>query len=381
MNAAGHTRRLKGWDYAKGASFFITMATEPRLPLFGKIEHGEMRLSAFGEEVKVSLERIPALNPGISLFGHVIMPDHVHFNVHLAAGLEEPLITLGEAIRRFKAYTTKRAKQLGLVGAFGLSPTASTCDSGAGKVSDCQRMLNERTAFARSPTASTCDSGAGRVEACQRKLLWQQGYHDHLCLSRGFIDSAERYIAYNPLKWQLMHGCDRRLRIIEPLDSPRLDIGDYWKGVGNISLLAPEAPMASLRVSRRVHDVGAVVARMERAVEKGYTIISGFISPGERAVLAMLLSRKDARFIRMRTSCIPNARFRPESAYIDAFMEERYLEIARGNDETEFDRAACLDLNAEIVRIATAGVGLALYFQPDGLYRIGEDGVWRKENG
>ena len=356
MSEIKRYRRFHGWDYAKGASLFVTMATESRRAIFGKVSNGKMVHSELGRIVLEALEAIPRLNPGISLFAHVVMPDHVHFNIRLAAGLNEPLKTFGKAIAGFKGYTLKQARLLGLVGQ---CPTFAA-NTRTGQYSDGQAVLGL--------------SKAGH-------LLWQQGCHDWLCPNRAKIEATARYIAYNPLKWQLMYGCDRHLRIIEPLDSPRLDIGDYWKGVGNISLLAPEAPMASLRVSRRVHDVGAVVARMERAVEKGYTIISGFISPGERAVLAMLLSRKDARFIRMRTSCIPNARFRPESAYIDAFMEERYLEIARGNDETEFDRAACLDLNAEIVRIATAGVGLALYFQPDGLYRIGEDGVWRKVNG
>ena len=28
-------RRFKGWDYTKGASFFITIATAPKRPLFG----------------------------------------------------------------------------------------------------------------------------------------------------------------------------------------------------------------------------------------------------------------------------------------------------------------------------------------------------------
>lgn len=43
-----------------------------------------------------------------------------------------------------------------------------------------------------------------------------------------------------------------------------------------------------------------VVRRMERAVDKGYVVISGFISKGERAVRDMLCRRDDARFIRPR---------------------------------------------------------------------------------
>ena len=41
------------------------------------------------------------------------------------------------------------------------------------------------------------------------------------------------------------------LRVIEPLDSPRLGRADYWKGVGNIALLEEENKIVSLRISRQ----------------------------------------------------------------------------------------------------------------------------------
>ena len=58
---------------------------------------------------------------------------------------------------------------------------------------------------------------------------------------------------------------------------------------------------------------------------------------------------------------------KPESVYVAPFAQNRYLEIARGNDESEFGRRACLDLNEEIIEIAIAGEGLALYWTHDGL--------------
>jgi len=79
--------------------------------------------------------------------------------------------------------------------------------------------------------------------------LWRLGYHDHLCLFRRFIAATERYIAYNPLKWALMHGSSS-LRIHEPLFSPRLDPAEYWKGVDNLDLIGPDSKLVSLRVSR-----------------------------------------------------------------------------------------------------------------------------------
>ena len=109
-------RRFAGWDYAKGASLFITIATEPRRALLGKMRGGAVALSPLGEKVQEAIEAIPRLNPGILLFGHVVMPDHVHFNCALLPGLAEPLKVLGNAIRRFKNYTTKLAKQAAQAG-------------------------------------------------------------------------------------------------------------------------------------------------------------------------------------------------------------------------------------------------------------------------
>ena len=333
-------RRFVGWDYSKGASLFITIATAPRRAAFGRIEGGKMRLSELGRAVEESLENIPKLNPGISLFGHVVMPDHVHFNCHIAAGLAEPLKVLGNAIRRFKNYTTKLAKH-------SLAELSSAISTGA------VRQGGDLSGAVRAGLA----------------LLWQQGYHDHLCLSRRFINATERYIAYNPMKWELMYGCGGTLRIIEPIRSPRLDQDDWWKGVGNVSLLDEDAKIVSLRVSRKVNTasgIAKVVARMENAVEMGYVIISGFISPGEKAVRDMLCRNRKARFIRILPSCIPNRRFRPESQYIEPLAEGRYLEIGKGNDESAISRSACLDLNAEIIEIAAAGEGIAIYWKPDG---------------
>ena len=172
------------------------------------------------------------------------------------------------------------------------------------------------------------------------------------------------------MKWELMHGSGGSLRIIEPLLSSRLDPADWWKGVGNIRLLDNGEKIAALRVSRRVNTakgLADVVARMEKAVEKGYVILSGFISPGEKAVRDMLCRNGKAKFIRMLPSCIPNRRFRPESQYIGPLAEGRYLEIGRGNDESAISRSACLDLNAEIrIEIAAAGEGLCIYWKPEG---------------
>ena len=372
-------RRTHSWDYARGASLFITISTAPRRNIFGRISGNEVYLSQLGKHVADALDAMPRLNDGLRLYGRVVMPDHIHFNVYLRPGLNEPLKVLGNAIRRFKNHTTKLAKILladrSILAEYGSAISTTTPNSSAIALAPSTSSEGRAT----QPRPPSCDDGRaaqprpqgsddGRSMIGQNVQLWQQGYHDRLCLTRTFIDATERYIRYNPLKWALMHGIDHALRIHEPLDSPRLADGDYWKGVGNTALLGTGEKIVALRISRRCSSsqIAATVRRMEAAVDKGYIILSGFISPGEKAVRDMLCARADARFIRILPSCIPNARFKPESRYVPAFAAGRYLEIGRGNDEVAFGREACLDYNAEIIEIATAGEGVAVYWKPTG---------------
>ena len=330
-------RRFQGWDYSRGASLFITISTSPRRAIFGRVVDGEMKLSPLGEEALFSLESMPRYNPGLFLFGRVVMPDHIHFNCHIEAGLDEPLKFLGNAVRRFKNHISKVARAQ--LATSGLPLFRGHCN----------------------PNRPSC-----------ARAIWQQGYHDRLLPSESIMKATERYIAYNPAKWELMKNRPAALRITEPLDSPRLDPSEYWKGVGNTSLLEESNKIVSLRISRKLSEsqLKDVEKRTKIAIEQDFTILSGFISPGEKLVRDLCCRDKNARFIRILPSMMPLA-YKPESAYVEAFLENRYLEIAKGNEEVEFGRAACLEYNDEIVKIATAGEGLAVYWRAEGLQRLG----------
>ena len=306
-----------------------------------------MKLSPLGEEALFSRESMPRYNPGLFLFGRVVMPDHIHFNCHIEAGLKEPLKFLGNAVRRFKNHLTSFARQMAKDRPNAVWPSGVRLNPDGRANPDGQAALG-------------------------LTLAWQQGYHDRLLPSEPIMKATERYIAYNPAKWELMKNRPAALRIKEPLDSPRLDPCEYWKGVGNTSLLGESNKIVSLRISRKLSEnqLKDVEKRIKGAIEHGFTILSGFISPGEKLVRDTCCRNKNAKFIRILPSMMPIA-YKPESAYVEAFLENRYLEIAKGNEEIEFGRAACLDLNDEIVKIAMAGEGLAVYWRPDGPLRLG----------
>lgn len=308
-----HYHRFRDYDYSRGAALFITISTEPRRRLFGEVENAAMKLSPFGEEVLQAIGFTVAKTPGVSLFGSVVMPDHVHFRIYLVPGHEsdEAVVYVNKMVGRFKSYTTH---------------------------------LHQ-----------TKYGGSG--------VLWQEGFHDWICVSREMIEAVERYIAYNPLKWELRHNRGDLMMLHEPLFSPRLGNAEFWRGVGAIELLNDDRMMVSLRVSRKCSkgDIEELKARM-LAKAGQLTVVSGFISPGEREVFDALLAEPSAKMIKVSPYAL-NHDYQPGVALMPAIDEGRLAVIARGNSPEEISRAACLDLNSRIIEIADK----AAYALPGGV--------------
>ena len=298
-----HYHRFADYDYSRGASLFVSLSTGPRRRLFGEVvAPGEMILSPFGKEVFAAIEFTFAKSPGFTLYGHAVLPDHCHFRFYLAPGVENAAAAalINSVVGRFKSYTTHLY----------------------------QRKYG----------------GHG--------VLWQEGFHDWLCMSREMIDSVERYIAYNALKWWLRNGGGRSLMALhEPLKSPRLGQSEFWRGI-NATDLDWGRPLVALRVSRRCRasEVAALVARISAKAGE-IAIISGFISAGEREVFAALLADPAARLIKVSPYALPHD-YAPSVGLMPAIAEGRLAIIARGNSPEEISRAACLDYNARIVEIA-----------------------------
>ena len=324
-----HYHRFPLYDYSRGAALFVSISTEPRRRLFGEVIDGKMELSPFGAEVLAAIEFTFSKAPDFTLFGRTVLPDHCHFRFYLAPGVENARAAalINKTVGRFKSYTTHLYQ--------------------------------------------TKYSGVG--------VLWQEGFHDWLCMSREMIDSVERYIEYNALKWWLRNGDGHSLMALhEPLKSPRIGHAEYWRGIGAVELLeigghggppaqegelasdvqksrpsaGGDSPMVSLRVSRRcsARDIAALIERI--AAKAGeITVISGFISPGERAVLDALLANPTARLIKVSPYALPHD-YTPPVTLMPAISEGRLAIIARGNSPEEISRAACLDLNARIIELA-----------------------------
>lgn len=70
--------RLKGYDYTRPGAYFVTMCTENRKCLLGKISGEIMQLNKFGAMIYTCWNNIPKYFTHIRLDTCVVMPNHIH---------------------------------------------------------------------------------------------------------------------------------------------------------------------------------------------------------------------------------------------------------------------------------------------------------------
>lgn len=234
-----HFRRFQGYDYSRGAALLLSFGVVGRPKIFGSItEAGELIPSPAGRLARETLAIEERRDERIRVMKSVIMPDHIHLRVYVEPNTPEPLVKLGGFVRNFKRWTKFKCAKIGV------------------------------------------------------DFDWEAKYHDRICLSREIIDLADKYIANNPLKWALMHGNPPPLKVVEPLESPRFDLAEWWSAVGNLDLIGEEQQIMAIRLSRKIRpaDFPAVVGRLVEGAKKGYVFAGTFISPCERALFAALVS-------------------------------------------------------------------------------------------
>ena len=71
--------RLRNYDYASAGAHFVTICTQGREYLFGKIDNETMVLNDAGRMLQQVWDELPQRFADIELDAFVAMPNHVHF--------------------------------------------------------------------------------------------------------------------------------------------------------------------------------------------------------------------------------------------------------------------------------------------------------------
>ena len=70
--------RLQGYDYSRTGAYFVTICTQNRQCLFGKIVNDNMQFTTMGRIAAVQWNAIPQRFADVQLDEFVIMPNHIH---------------------------------------------------------------------------------------------------------------------------------------------------------------------------------------------------------------------------------------------------------------------------------------------------------------
>ncbi len=197
FNKSKHNRqsiRLKGYDYSQEGFYFITICTQNRECVFGRIVDGEMILNDFGQMVQNEWLNTEQLRPNIKCHAFVVMPDHFHCVLEIVNSYSK------------EDYT--------VVGAYCNTPP-QVCNIIQPR-HDCnkptQKDDSESITF-KSPSqtigaiirgfkgATTKQINIARNSPSQK--VWQRGYWDRIIRTQREFDNVERYIENNPKTWQL----------------------------------------------------------------------------------------------------------------------------------------------------------------------------------
>ena len=186
--------RLKGYDYSQKGLYFITICTQHRSHIFGKIEKGKMILNEYGGIAAEEWLKTPVIRKNITLGQFIIMPNHFHSIIHIeykignknepAGKLKSPSQTIGVIIRGYKGATTKRINII-------------------------HNKMNHRTGVLQyAPTGAQILKGESshttlteKLYPFKKKSIWQSNYWEHIIRNEDEYLRIANYIKNNPEKW------------------------------------------------------------------------------------------------------------------------------------------------------------------------------------
>lgn len=314
--------------------YHITLVVTSREPLLGTLvvpnnnpEQAKVERTEMGRQIIGILARIPEFHPEISLLQYCLMPDHLHAILHVTQIMPKGIKT---AVRGF----WQGAKKIGREYSAAISSISPNNIRG--------NQRNNRDA----------------KDSLPHPVFTEMPFVRPLS-RRGQLQAMIRYVQMNPQRLATKRIFPNLFRVQRDVDIA----GRQYDAVGNIALLQEES-YATVHVRR------AIVEEAEHgeteqlrnymndcvlAARKGTVMVSPFISPKEKEVLAVLLNEQ--RNVILLSDHDFGEYYKPSDGLFDAVAAGRMLILSpwhKQPSKQHITRAECMELNAmaeEIARI------------------------------
>lgn len=339
-------RRCVGHDYTGRQIYMITMVTEQRRPLFGKVvgrsdalegsdEAPKMELSELGKRVVEEWWVSESLHPEIKVIALQMMPDHLHGILFVREKMEKPL---GMALRGFKQSCNKHYRELVL----GMPPVAPAVSAAS-------------VASVALPTRPT-ERRDRRGEDREHGMLFARGYNDKLLLREGQLENWKNYLKDNPRRLLMKREHPDLFRV-----KRNVQVGAVsFSAMGNCFLLhRPYKLQVQCSRSLTEDQIKAKAEALLSQAKQGAVLVSPAISKGEKAIMRMAF---DAGFpvVFLQENGFSDLA-KPSGARMDACARGQLLILApwaHHNEKTTITRNQCLSLN-EMARLVCSSESIS----------------------
>lgn len=301
-------RRKKNHDYCSICKYHITLTKSDKAPEFGHLpnridltapESIGIEKNALGILIAKYLREIPRIEPRVAVYQYIVMPDHVHFLIHVKERLDRPI---GSLIGIIKSYISLEWHR-------------------------------------QAPQSTEYD-------------IFTDGYNDKIIYKHRSLDDVFKYIKHNPYRLAIRKSRPDFFRKIRNIFIDRREIQAY----GNLFML--RNPFKYSLVIHRSDDENKFNAKLEECIYyamNGGIIVSAFISKREKEIRRKV-EEAGGRLILIHDRPFEE-REKPSKHDFNLCCEGRlliispidYLSIAKSDHPS---RKQCLDMNSLAETIA-----------------------------
>lgn len=317
-------RRSLEHDYEGRSIYMLTLCTEGRRPLFGRLStdpEPHIVLSPLGREVEACWKDIPKYYPEVELLAFQVMPDHLHGIVFV----HESSAHLGKMVLGFKTGCNKAYRRLGFAEAVPQQPQPQS-----------------------------------RPKHPEHGLLWEEGFHDRILRGKDQLQHMIDYIHDNPRRL-----AEKRAHSAFYTQHPLSAHGMQFTAIGNDALLS-----SPRRLQVQVHrgsdaDIASEVKRLLTIARSGAVVVSPCISLGEKQVARAAMEEGIPLVVLLHKDFPPL--YKPPGKYFEACAKGRLLLLASQCPSTTtyqteaykektrktITRQQCLELNEMAQKLST----------------------------
>ncbi len=316
-------RRCVGHDYTERQIYMVTMVTEGRIPLFGKVigrsdapegssDAPRIELSELGIRVEREWWGIPAYYPQVEILALQMMPDHLHGIIFVKEKMEKDLSRI---IRGFKTGCNRAYREL-----FPAVPSVVTQSQQTRQQSQ-QTRRNDRT----------------------RGRLFALGFNDKLLLRKGQLECWLTSLQDNPRRLLMKREHPDLFRV-----QRGLMVGtQQFSAIGNRFLLDRPVRL-QVQCSRRLTDneIAEKQAWWLSQARQGAVLVSPSISKGEKQVMRAAFDEGLPLIILQENGFTDLAK--PGGKRMEACLRGQLLLLApweHHNERLAIRRNQCLSLN------------------------------------